>query len=109
VTTPVLPVLAALADETRWRILEELGERDLSASALADRLPVSRQAIARHLGVLDAAGLVASTRAGREVRYRPIGDRLSTTAAELDRIGQTWDRRLATIKAISEATQSSDP
>jgi DNA-binding transcriptional ArsR family regulator len=97
-----MPVLVALADTTRWRILEELGERDLSASALADRLPVSRQAIARHLGVLDAAGLVTSIRAGREVRYRPVAERLSTTAAQLERIGQAWDRRLAAIKEIAE-------
>ncbi|HUG74347.1 MAG TPA: metalloregulator ArsR/SmtB family transcription factor [Acidimicrobiia bacterium] len=97
-----MPVLSALADETRWRILEELGERDLSASALANRLPVSRQAIARHLGVLNRAGLVTSTPAGREVRYRPVGDRLSTTAAQLKRIGQQWDRRLRTIKEIAE-------
>jgi DNA-binding transcriptional ArsR family regulator len=97
-----MPVLVALADTTRWRILEELGERDLSASALADRLPVSRQAIARHLGVLDAAGLVTSMRAGREVRYRPVAERLSTTAAQLERIGQAWDRRLAAIREIAE-------
>jgi DNA-binding transcriptional ArsR family regulator len=102
VTTSVMPVLAALADETRWRILEELGARDLSASALADHLPVSRQAIARHLGILNEAGLVTSMRSGRELLFRPVGDRLSTIAAELERIGQEWDGRLLAIKEIAE-------
>lgn len=59
-------VLAALADETRWRILTEVGREDLSASALAARMPVSRQAIAKHLAVLTDAGL--STRSGPDVR-----------------------------------------
>ena len=58
-------VLSVLADETRWRILSEIGDTDLSASALAGLLPVSRQAIAKHLAVLSDAGLVESVRAGR--------------------------------------------
>jgi len=58
-------VFGALADETRWSILVALGEGDASASALAGRLPVSRQAIAKHLAVLQAAGLVEPVRVGR--------------------------------------------
>ncbi len=98
-------VLSVLADETRWRILSEIGSADLSASALAGLLPVSRQAIARHLAVLDDAGLVESIRAGREIRYRAVGGRLSSLAVELDAIGRSWDRRLAAIKRIAEATE----
>lgn len=96
-------VLSVLADETRWRILSEVGVRDLSASALAGRLPVSRQAIARHLAVLAEAGLVESIRAGREIRYRAVGARLGALAAELEAIGRRWDRRLEAIKRIAEA------
>jgi DNA-binding transcriptional ArsR family regulator len=95
-------VLGILADETRWTILTELGAQDLSASALAGRLPVSRQAIAKHLTVLAGAGLVQSFRVGREIRYRALGGRLSAVAGELDAIGQRWDRRLAAIKRIAE-------
>ncbi|MEZ0050330.1 DNA-binding transcriptional ArsR family regulator [Mycobacterium sp. MAA66] len=95
--------LAVLADETRWHILTELGRADLSASALAERLPVSRQAIAKHLGVLSDAGLVESVRVGREIRYRALGARLSALATELERIGRQWDRRLAAIKRIAES------
>jgi DNA-binding transcriptional ArsR family regulator len=98
-------VLGILADETRWAILTELGARDLSASALAAQLPVSRQAIAKHLTVLADAGLVESFRAGREIRYRALGGRLSALAGELEAIGQRWDRRLADIKRIAEATE----
>ena len=96
------PVFAALGDETRWGILTELGTDELSASALATRLPVSRQAIAKHLTALVAVGLVEAVPAGREVRYRALGSRLSEVAAQLDRIGTEWDRRLSAIKRIAE-------
>ncbi|TPG34560.1 ArsR/SmtB family transcription factor [Mycolicibacterium hodleri] len=98
-------VLSVLADETRWRILSEIGSADLSASALAAMLPVSRQAIARHLVVLNDAGLAESVRAGREIRYRAVGGRLSSLAVELDAIGRSWERRLAAIKRIAEQSQ----
>ncbi|KQY47024.1 helix-turn-helix transcriptional regulator [Cellulomonas sp. Root137] len=96
------PVFAALADDTRWQILQELGRSDLSASALATRLPVTRQAIAKHLAVLAEAGLVVPVRAGREIRYQALGSRLSETARALEAIGAEWDRRLAAIKRIAE-------
>ncbi|TFB99331.1 ArsR family transcriptional regulator [Cryobacterium adonitolivorans] len=98
----LVPVFAALGDETRWSILAALGEGDASASALAGRLPVTRQAIARHLAVLQEVGLVDSVRVGRELRYRVIGTQLSDTARRLDRIGDEWDRRLAAITRIAE-------
>ena len=96
------PMFAALADETRWSILQALGEGDASASALAGRLPVTRQAIAKHLAVLQEVGLVEPVRAGRELRFRVIGAELSATAQRLDAIGRDWDRRLAAIKEIAE-------
>jgi DNA-binding transcriptional ArsR family regulator len=103
VTTTLVPVFAALGDATRWSILVALGEGDASASALAVRLPVTRQAIAKHLAVLEDVGLVESMRAGRELRYRVLGSQLSATARSLDRIGVEWDRRLDAIKRIAEA------
>ena len=71
-------------------------------SAVAGRLPVSRQAIAKHLAVLQEVGLVESVRVGREVRFRAIGAELEATAKKLDAIGRGWDRRLAAIKEIAE-------
>ena len=99
----LVTVFAALGDETRWSILTALGDGDASASALADRLPVTRQAIAKHLTVLEQVGLVSSSRVGRELQYRVLGAELSAAAARLDRIGAEWDARLATIKRIAES------
>ena len=101
-TATLVPVFAALGDDTRWSILAALGEGDASASALAERMPVSRQAIAKHLSVLHDAGLVEPVRVGRELRYRILGAQLSATARRLDAIGAEWDRRLAAIKQIAE-------
>jgi DNA-binding transcriptional ArsR family regulator len=101
-TGTMVPVFAALGDETRWSVLAALGEGDASASALAGRLPVSRQAIAKHLAVLEEVGLVEPVRVGREVQYRVLGARLRATATRLDEIGTEWDRRLAAIKEIAE-------
>ncbi|MCP9273769.1 ArsR/SmtB family transcription factor [Mycolicibacterium arenosum] len=100
--TDVPAVCSVLADETRWRILSELGRSDQSASALAARLPVSRQAIAKHIAVLAEAGLVESVRAGRELRYRAVGAQMTALADALDAIGRSWDRRLDAIKRIAE-------
>ena len=101
-TGTMVPVFAALGDETRWSVLAALGEGDASASALAGRLPVSRQAIAKHLAVLHEVGLVEPVRVGREVQYRVLGAQLRATATRLDEIGTEWDRRLAAIKEIAE-------
>jgi DNA-binding transcriptional ArsR family regulator len=102
VTESLPQVFAALSDETRWDILTRLGARELSASALAAELPVSRQAIAKHLGALADVGLVEAIPLGREIRYRALGARLSAIAGELDRIGTEWDSRLLRIKMIAE-------
>ena len=101
-TATLVPVFAALGDDTRWSILTALGDGDASASALAARLPVSRQAIAKHLAVLQEVGLVEPVRVGREVQFRVIGSELSATAQRLDAIGAEWDRRLLAIKRIAE-------
>ena len=101
----LVPVFAALGDDTRWSILAALGGADASASALAEVLPVSRQAIAKHLAVLQDVGLVEPVRVGREVRYRVLGSQLTETARRLDLIGAQWDRRLSTIKQIAEGLE----
>ena len=101
-TGTMVPVFAALGDETRWSVLAALGEGDASASALAGRLPVSRQAIAKHLAVLQDVGLVEPVRVGREVQYRVLGAQLRAPATRLDAIGTEGDRRLAEIKEIAE-------
>ncbi len=101
-TSALVDVFAALGDESRWSILSALGEGDASASALATRLPLTRQAIAKHLAVLHDAGLVEPARVGRELRYRVLASTLNATARKLDSIGADWDHRLAAIKTIAE-------
>ena len=98
----LVATFAALGDPTRWAVLSALGAGDASASSLASQLPVSRQAIAKHLAVLESVGLVETVRVGREVRYRALGSALSETARELDRVGAMWEARLAIIRDIAE-------
>ncbi|MEV6794446.1 metalloregulator ArsR/SmtB family transcription factor [Streptomyces sp. NPDC051320] len=101
--TVALPVVcAALGDPMRWEILTRLGKGPMSASALARVLPVSRQAIGKHLEVLREVGLVESEQRGREVVYLAVGARLGALARELDRIGRSWETRLLRIKELAE-------
>ena len=100
-------VFAALADPTRRALLGLLGgEGELSATALATRLPISRQAIVKHLSVLEAAGLVVSSRVGREVRYSVRPEALDATARWMAALATDWDRRLAAIKRVAEAAEA---
>ena len=74
-----------------------------TATSLSDQLPVTRQAVAKHLGVLDRVGLVHVTPAGREMRYRVDDAQLARAVAQLSQVGATWDARLRRIKSIAEA------
>ncbi|MEU0518098.1 metalloregulator ArsR/SmtB family transcription factor [Streptosporangium sp. NPDC006007] len=99
-------VLAALADPMRRRLLDLLAAQgEATATTLAERLPVSRQAVVKHLGVLDAAGLVSGGRIGREVRYTVRPAALDATARWMAALADDWDRRLATIKRVAEAAE----
>lgn len=99
-------VLAALADPTRRQVLDLLAARGhATATTLADGLPVSRQAVVKHLAVLDAAGLVDSIKVGREVRYAVRTESLDTTARWMAALAADWDRRLAKIKRLAEAAE----
>ncbi|HZC99256.1 MAG TPA: metalloregulator ArsR/SmtB family transcription factor [Actinomycetes bacterium] len=100
-------MFVALADPTRRRLLDVLAARgEASATALAARLPVSRQAIVKHLAVLDRAGLVQGSRRGREVRYTVRPERLDATARWLASLAAEWDARLAAIKRLAETEES---
>lgn len=97
---------SAIGDPTRRRMLDLLlVEGDGTATTLSQRLPVTRQAVAKHLGVLDRAGLVRATPAGRERRYRVDDAQLARAAAQLSSVGSEWDARLERIKRIAEAIQ----
>ncbi|MFD5895578.1 ArsR/SmtB family transcription factor [Streptomyces sp. NPDC060366] len=97
-------VLVALADPTRRQLLELLAAQgEITATTLAAQLPVSRQAVVKHLAVLDAAGLVSGGRVGREVRYAVRPAALDATARWMAALAVDWDRRLANIKRVAEA------
>jgi DNA-binding transcriptional ArsR family regulator len=99
-------VLVALADPTRRQLLDLLAAHgEATATTLAQRLPVSRQAVVKHLAVLDAAGLVSGGRVGREVRYAVRPAALNSTARWLAALASDWDQRLANIKRIAEAAE----
>jgi DNA-binding transcriptional ArsR family regulator len=99
-------VLAALADPTRRQLLDLLAAQgEATATTLAALLPVSRQAVVKHLAVLAAAGLVSGGRVGREVRYAVRPAALDTTARWMAALATDWDRRLANIKRVAEAAE----
>lgn len=103
-------VLVALADNTRRELLQLLAAQgEATATTLAEGLPVSRQAVAKHLAVLDAAGLVSGSRVGREVRYAVQPAALDATARWMTALAADWDRRLAKIKHIAEAAERDTP
>lgn len=94
-------VFAALADPTRRAVVVRLSaEGPTTATQLAATLPVTRQAVAKHLGVLSDAGLVAADRRGRESLYRltpePLGDAVSWMAT----VGAAWDQRLGALRNL---------
>jgi DNA-binding transcriptional ArsR family regulator len=92
-------VFAALADRTRRDVIELIGSSgEASATQLARELPVSRQAINKHLASLAAAGLVADRRAGREVLYRLTPAPMSEAMGWMTAVGAEWDDRLAALK-----------
>lgn len=99
-------VLVALADPTRRQLLDLLAAHgEATATTLAERLPVSRQAVVKHLAVLDTAGLVTGRRVGREVRYAVRPAALDATARWMAALAADWDQRLATIKRVAEAAE----
>jgi len=100
-------VFVALADPTRWRLLNLLATQgEGTATTLAEMMPVSRVAVTKHLAVLDRAGLVRGRRRGREVRYVVRPERLEATARWLAGVASEWETRLSAIKRIAELQPS---
>jgi len=95
---------AAVGDPTRRRVLDVLLDRgEATATVLAAELPVTRQAVAKHLAVLDRAGLVEGRKRGREMRYAVRPERLDAAARSVAQVAAGWDVRLAAVKRIAEA------
>ncbi|GAA3437082.1 ArsR/SmtB family transcription factor [Kutzneria kofuensis] len=98
---------AALGDPTRRRLLDLLlADGAGTATGLSDRLPVTRQAVSKHLGVLERAELVVSHKDGREVRYAVNEAQFARAVRQLAHVGATWDARLRRVAAIAESIQA---
>ncbi|MFY1670673.1 ArsR/SmtB family transcription factor [Plantactinospora sp. WMMB334] len=97
---------SAVGDPIRRRMLDLLlHEGGGTATSLSERLPVTRQAVAKHLVVLDRVGLVRASTVGRERRFRVDQAQLARAVAQLAEVGAAWDARLRRIRRIAEAVQ----
>jgi predicted transcriptional regulator len=98
---------SAIGDPTRRRMLDLLlAAGEGTATSLGQELPVTRQAVAKHLTVLDRVGLVQARSAGREKLYHVDEAQLACAVAQLSSVGSAWDARLNRIKRIAEAIQA---
>jgi DNA-binding transcriptional ArsR family regulator len=99
---------SAVGDPTRRRVLDRLLlDGGGTPTSLSEHLPVTRQAVSKHLAVLDRAGLVHAKAMGREKRYRVDDAQLARAVAQLSAVGAAWDARLRRIKAIAEKVERS--
>ena len=107
-------VFAALADPTRREVVRSLAARPgLTASSLAGELPMTRQAVAKHLSALSGAGLVTARREGRETRYTLTPAPLAAAMEWMVAVGAEWDVRLERLtvtadKEVRRRNQSDD-
>jgi ArsR family transcriptional regulator, cadmium/lead-responsive transcriptional repressor len=98
---------SVIADPSRRRILDLLvGNGEASAWGMAGHVPFSRQAVSKHLVVLEDAGLVRRRKQGREVLYQVDADRLHQATRAMADLAAQWDRRLDTIKRLAEAAHA---
>jgi ArsR family transcriptional regulator, cadmium/lead-responsive transcriptional repressor len=100
---------SVIADPSRRRVLDlVVSNGDVSASWLAGRVPFSRQAVSKHLVVLERAGLVSRRKQGREVLYQIEVDRLDQAIQAMAELAAQWDRRLGTIKRLAETAHAAN-
>jgi DNA-binding transcriptional ArsR family regulator len=92
-------VFQALSDPTRRQVVQALAQHPtVTASGLTGEIPVSRQALAKHLGALADAGLAEAERSGRETRYRLTPEPLTDAMRWMADAGSRWDERFARLQ-----------
>jgi ArsR family transcriptional regulator, cadmium/lead-responsive transcriptional repressor len=98
---------SAIADPSRRRVLDLLiNNGEVSASWLGRHVPFSRQAVSKHLAVLEEVRLISRRKQGREVVYQVDADRLDDATRAMAELAAQWDRRLAAIKRLAEAAHA---
>jgi DNA-binding transcriptional ArsR family regulator len=101
--TSTASIFAALGDPTRLGLVATLSDgRPRSVTELSQGAPITRQAVSKHLHVLQSAGVVGSLRSGRETRFALIPDRLTPARDYLDAVGRQWEDALARLKTLVE-------
>ena len=106
---PAGAVFEALADPMRRRLLQTISASPATATELAGALPISRQAVAKHLTALSHAGLLDRERSGRDVRYHVTPAPLSDAVSWIADVGGQWDERLGRLAALSQASTGPTP
>ena len=102
-------LLEAVADTSRRHVLDLiLVHGEVTPTTLAAELPFTRQAVAKHLAVLDRAGLVEGKRTGREVRYSVRPEYLDVAVRAMAKVAARWDARLGAIKRVAESQSGSE-
>lgn len=92
-------VFGALSDPTRRQVFDRLvSAGPMTATSLASEFPITRQAVAKHLGVLEDVGLVERQVVGREARFHAVPGPLDEIRAWIDRVGSQWDQRLDRLR-----------
>src|SRR3954468_20238317 len=98
---------SAIADPSRRRVLDLLVQRgEASASWLAGQVPFTRQAVSKHLVVLEEVGLISRRKQGREVLYSVDAGPLDQASRAMSEVARQWDRRLEIIKRLAEAAHA---
>jgi DNA-binding transcriptional ArsR family regulator len=103
--TPHAPaaIFAALGDRTRLSLIHRLSDgRSRSIASLSADTAITRQAVTKHLNVLEEAGLVASSRIGRESRYSFRPEAIEEIRSYLDEVSRQWDDALGRLKSFVE-------
>ena len=100
---------SAIGDPSRRRVLDLLVNQDeVSASWLAGRVPFSRQAVSKHLVVLERTGLISRRKQGKEVLYQVQAGRLDQATRAMAELAADWDQRLNAIKRLAEAAHAQE-
>ena len=98
---------SAIGDPSRRRVLDLLvSNGEATASWLAGQVPFSRQAVSKHLVVLERAGLINRRKQGREVLYQVEADRLDQATRAMAELAAQWDQRLGMIKRLAETAHA---
>src|SRR6202161_3343492 len=106
-TQPEAELWSAIAAPSRRRVLALLvSHGDVSASWLASQVPFTRQAVSKHLAVLEEAGLFSRRKQGREVLYQVEAGRLDQATQAMANLAARWDQRLNAIKRLAEAAHA---